>query len=112
MSTDEPKSDFGALLDQNLAQDAPMNSLIDPEVPELSPDQPTESHALAQADHFEKGASQMQHFETEVKDLGWNEKPEDVPAPLVGGLDNEELWTLVRRFNKVFRICRVFLSQC
>ncbi|KZS97170.1 hypothetical protein SISNIDRAFT_449932 [Sistotremastrum niveocremeum HHB9708] len=100
MSTDEPKSDFGALLDQNLAQDAPMNSLIDPEVPELSPDQPTESHALAQADHFEKGASQMQHFETEVKDLGWNEKPEDVPAPLVGGLDNEELWTLVRRFNK------------
>jgi len=62
---------------------------------------PTESHALANADHDLKGAAQLDHYEPEVKDLGWNEHPEKVPAPLVGNLPNEELWTLVRRFNKV-----------
>ncbi|KAL3428452.1 hypothetical protein PVAG01_01960 [Phlyctema vagabunda] len=62
-------------------------------------DLPTESHALANADHDEKGAAQLDHGQTEVRDLGWNEKPEAIP-PLVGGLPNEELWTLIRRFNK------------
>ena len=62
---------------------------------------PTESHALAAADHDEKGVAQLDHAEVEVKDLGWNEDPKKVPKPLVGGLSNEELWLLVRRFNKV-----------
>lgn len=60
----------------------------------------TASHALAQADHDEKGVAQLSH-NAEVKDLGWNEPPSKIPAPLVGGMDNEELWVLVRRFNKV-----------
>ena len=64
----------------------------------------TESHALAAADHDKKGFAQLDHNATEVKDLGWNEHPQDVPKPLVGGLPNEELWLLVRRFNKVDRI--------
>ncbi|CAD6453371.1 caab79d3-ed60-4df6-a6cd-90c860cd7cb2 [Sclerotinia trifoliorum] len=63
-------------------------------------DIPTESHALAVADHEEKGAAQLDHGNTEVRDLGWNDQPDDVPVPLVGGLPNEQLWTLVRRFNK------------
>ena len=62
---------------------------------------PTESHALAEADHTHKGAAQTPHFGGEVRDLGWTDHPKDVPKPLVGGLPNEELWTLVRRFNKV-----------
>jgi hypothetical protein len=62
---------------------------------------PTMSHELANADHEEKGAAQEDHNQTEVKDLGWNEIPTDVPTPIVGGLPNEELWTLIRRFNKV-----------
>jgi hypothetical protein len=61
----------------------------------------TDSHALAVADHDIKGAAQVDHNATEVKDLGWNEHPQNVPKPLVGGLPNEELWLLVRRFNKV-----------
>ena len=65
-------------------------------------DAPTDSHALANADHEEKGAAQEDHFETEVKDLGWNDHPKDMPKPLVGGLRNEDLWLLVRRFNKVW----------
>lgn len=63
-------------------------------------EEPTASHALAQADIDVKGVAQLAH-NAEVKDLGWNEPPEKIPAPLVGGMDNEELWVLVRRFNKV-----------
>lgn len=60
---------------------------------------PTLSHALATDDHEEKG--RVQYGQTsEVRDLGWNEKKQDIAAPLVGGLDNEELWMLVRRFDK------------
>jgi hypothetical protein len=63
---------------------------------------PTDSHALAfETSHEETGAAQEHHFETEVKDLGWNQHPDEVPKPLVGGLQNEDLWLLVRRFNRV-----------
>jgi hypothetical protein len=62
----------------------------------------TESHALANADHDVKGAAQVGgQTDHEVRDLGWNDHPQNVPKPLVGGLPNEELWLLVRRFNKV-----------
>ncbi|RYP29750.1 hypothetical protein DL767_006571 [Monosporascus sp. MG133] len=63
---------------------------------------PSLSHALAAADdHEEKGAVQLhQHYDTEVIDLGWNEKKEEIVSPLVGGLGNEDLWLLIRRFNK------------
>ena len=62
----------------------------------------TASHALASniAEHEEKGIAQKGHDE-EVKDLGWNEPQEKIPGPLVGGMGNEELWMLIRRFNKV-----------
>ncbi len=68
-------------------------------------DAPTESHALAleaaNGNHpAEMGAAQVEH-EEEVVNLGWNEPKELVSNPLVGGLPNEELWLLVRRFNKV-----------
>ncbi|KAM0255353.1 hypothetical protein ACHAQJ_005873 [Trichoderma viride] len=70
---------------------------------------PTASHALAeesiQADAENKGASQIEHDEIEVKNIGWNEKAQCVPQPVVGGMRNEELWTLIRRFNKqVFEV--------
>lgn len=68
-------------------------------------DKPTESHALAveAAKNPETpGAAQMAHGD-EVVDLGWNEPKEKVEEPLVGGLGNEDLWLLVRRFNKVNR---------
>ncbi|KAI1385145.1 uncharacterized protein F4822DRAFT_335412 [Hypoxylon trugodes] len=62
-------------------------------------EEPTLSHALATDDHEEKGLAQQEHDE-EVIDLGWNEKKEEISGPLVGGLGNEDLWLLVRRFNK------------
>lgn len=61
---------------------------------------PTISHALATSPTEEPGLVQQDHDE-EVRDLGWNEPKEAIPAPLVGGMDNEDLWVLVRRFDKV-----------
>ncbi|KAI1082526.1 hypothetical protein F5B20DRAFT_597485 [Whalleya microplaca] len=62
-------------------------------------EEPTLSHALATDDHEEKGVVQESR-DDEVADLGWNEKKENIAAPLVGGMDNEDLWLLIRRFNK------------
>lgn len=67
---------------------------------EAMTDEPTMSHSLAVADHDEKGLAQIEHDE-EVQDLGWNETHEEIQDPLIGGLPNEELWILIRRFNKV-----------
>jgi hypothetical protein len=69
-------------------------------------DAPTESHALAMQaakKSTEQGAAQVDH-EQEVVNLGWNEPKEAIANPLVGGLKNEDLWVLVRRFNKVTRL--------
>ena len=49
----------------------------------------------------EKGYAQQMNKEFEAKDLGWNKPQENIASPLVGGLRNEELWILIRRFNKV-----------
>ncbi|KAL7943991.1 hypothetical protein V8C42DRAFT_94301 [Trichoderma barbatum] len=72
---------------------------------------PTASHALAEesihAEAENKGASQMDHDEIEVKNIGWNEKAHCVPQPVVGGMKNDELWTLIRRFNK-----QIFEVRC
>lgn len=86
-------------------------------------DAPTDSHALAMdasktMHPAEKGLAQIEH-DQEVVDLGWNEPKEAVAKPLVGGLSNEDLWLLVRRFNKASRMgCRfgkhklIYHSKC
>ena len=60
----------------------------------------SESHALATENHELQGAAQQAGKETRTTNLGWQANAEGV-ATLVGGIPNEELWTLVRRFNKV-----------
>lgn len=77
-------------------------------------DAPTESHALAMeaANRPEvKGAAQVDHAE-EVVNLGWNEPKEAIANPLVGGLNNEDLWVLVRRFNKVSELLATTMPFC
>jgi hypothetical protein len=63
-------------------------------------DGPTFSHALA-TEARDNGNQPQQHPEKDVVDLGWNEPKQKIAAPLIAGMDNEELWLLVRRFNKV-----------
>ena len=60
----------------------------------------SESHALATENHDLQGAAQEAGKEARVTNLGWQANAKDV-ATLVGGLPNEKLWTLIRRFNKV-----------
>ncbi|RDA85874.1 hypothetical protein CP532_4898 [Ophiocordyceps camponoti-leonardi (nom. inval.)] len=70
---------------------------------------PTASHALADESirsepKESKGVSQMEHDEVEVKNVGWNDDGW-VSQQVMGGMRNDELWTLIRRFNKfVFRV--------
>ncbi|PNP45527.1 hypothetical protein TGAMA5MH_02750 [Trichoderma gamsii] len=98
-----------AAFDQNSASSISALS-SEPEIVESYEEQvPTASHALAeesiQADAENKGASQTEHDEIEVKNIGWNKEPHHVPQPVVGGMRNEELWVLIRRFNKqVFEV--------
>lgn len=84
--------------------DAPPGTVVDPQeenrpAPALH-DAPTDSHALATADHEIKGAVHEAVHEEDVADLGWNQSATEIPKPLVGGIENEELWLLIRRFNK------------
>lgn len=64
----------------------------------------TTSHALATGaegdDHDARlGAAQRAGKEDKTSNLGWQANGVGTDT-LVGGLPNEELWTLVRRFNK------------
>jgi hypothetical protein len=61
---------------------------------------PSESHAPATENHDLKGAAQEAGKEAQTTNLGWQANAKGV-ATLVEGLPNEELWTLVRRFNTV-----------
>ncbi|TRX90568.1 hypothetical protein FHL15_008541 [Xylaria flabelliformis] len=81
------------------ATTAPVTNPHDHDLANSLAEKPTLSHSLAMADHDEKGFVQHPRDE-EVADLGWNKKKENIPAPLVGGLGNEDLWLLIRRFNK------------
>lgn len=79
----------------------------EPEIVEAyEDDRPTDSHYLAdmatkEKPIEEKGHAELDHGDIEVKNLGWNNPPSRVPQPMIGGLTNEELWILVRRFDKV-----------
>ena len=75
--------------------------LIKPvDVDTASEDLPTDSHALAAAEPEEKGYAQT-HSASSVKDLGWHNDSDSIPRPLIAGLPNDDLWVLLRRFNKV-----------
>lgn len=57
------------------------------------------SHQLATGEHDVLGAAQKAGKEDRITNLGWQANAVGVDT-LVGGLPNDELWTLVRRFNK------------
>lgn len=63
-------------------------------------DNPNFGQELATAPQIEKGFAQVKHEGIEDADLGWDEEASYTPGPLIGGLSNDELWTLIRRFNK------------
>jgi hypothetical protein len=66
-----------------------------------TPEGPTDSHVLSQVDQDEKGLSQKAGDTAEITNIGWGESPDLIEEPLVAGLSNEDLWMLIRRFDKV-----------
>ena len=62
----------------------------------FSPD----SHDLAHWDYEVKGEAQKQPG-VEVRDLAWHQNLADMPGTLIGGVPNENLFAMIRRFNKV-----------
>lgn len=62
---------------------------------------PTDSHVLSQVEQDEKGLSQQAGNTAEITDLGWSQPAEHFEEAIVGGLSNEDLWMLIRRFDKV-----------
>ena len=65
------------------------------------PDGPTDSHILAQIEQDEKGLSQKAGDTSETTDIGWNDSGVHLEQSIVAGISNEDLWMLIRRFNKV-----------
>ena len=57
------------------------------------------SHQLAIDQHQIHGAVQEAGKEDRITNLGWQANAVGLDT-LVGGMPNEELWTLVRRFNR------------
>lgn len=66
---------------------------------DLSPD----SHELAQKPADIKGAVQTDPPNEFIRDIGWHKPTVEIPDPLIGGLPNGRLFSLIRRFNKVRR---------
>lgn len=58
------------------------------------------SHQLAVGDTDTRGAAQRAGTLAGTTNLGWQKNAKGVDQ-LVGGIDNDDLWTLIRRFNKV-----------
>lgn len=66
------------------------------------PEGPTDSHVLSQIELDEKGLSQKAGDSAEITDLGWTKPLEHIEGPLIAGIPNEDLWMLIRRFDKVY----------
>lgn len=87
-------------LASSATRDSVTSSSLDDGASTLSP---TNSHALAEqsirdAASTGKGACQLDDAAPGVRDMGWNGTP--VPRPVVGGLANDDLFTMTRRFDK------------
>ena len=63
----------------------------------------TTSHQLATGHHEIEGAAQRAGKTGRFTNLGWQANAVGVDT-LVGGLENDDLWTLMRRFNKASHI--------
>lgn len=57
------------------------------------------SHILATQHQDVQGAVQQAGKEAFTSNLGWQKNAKGVDT-LVGGLENDDLWMLIRRFNK------------
>jgi hypothetical protein len=62
-----------------------------------------DSHELAHKDYGIQGAVQKHEgvLLNGIRDIGWHRPTIEIPDPLIGGLPNGRLFSMIRRFNKV-----------
>ncbi|PQE09163.1 Proteasome subunit beta type protein [Rutstroemia sp. NJR-2017a WRK4] len=73
----------------------------------------TDSHKIARKNYGVRGAVQQNQgiLVNGVRDIGWHRPPTEIPDPLIGGLPNGRLFSMIRRFNKdVFDVRAVDLE--
>lgn len=95
---DSPRSSDSGLL-VNMAE-SHLDTHLD-KVPkaEVNPDHVRDLPTTVEAPMVAQGDDERP-AEPDLEDLGWSKDP-NVPVPVLHGMANEELWLLVRRFNKV-----------
>jgi hypothetical protein len=80
-------------------------ALIEGPVEMLRKDLNTDSHELACEVPEVPGVIQTEYPSGSnaefVRDIGWHKANIEIPDPLIGGYTNGELFTFIRRFNKV-----------
>ncbi|THV43998.1 hypothetical protein BGAL_0773g00030 [Botrytis galanthina] len=72
-----------------------------------------DSHEMARKDYGIQGAVQQHDGSPidNIRDIGWHRPPAEIPDPLLGGLPNGRLFSVIRRFNKdVFDVRAVDLE--
>ncbi|KAH8424100.1 uncharacterized protein LDX57_001857 [Aspergillus melleus] len=67
---------------------------------DIKADSPTDSHLLSQLEQDEKGLAEKAGITQDVSDIGWGQSHDDFEERIVSGLSNQDLWMLIRRFNK------------
>ncbi|KAM0120998.1 hypothetical protein ACP6JC_002371 [Aspergillus fumigatus] len=70
---------------------------------------PTDSHVLSQVkpEEEDRGLAQKAGVTNDVSDIGWGES-DKIEERIVTGLSNEDLWMLIRRFNKTEQYIQVY----
>ncbi|EED19877.1 conserved hypothetical protein [Talaromyces stipitatus ATCC 10500] len=63
-------------------------------------DAPTDSHALAHAEVEETSLIRKLPGDEATSDIGWRQQPDEFDEPIIVGISNEDLYMLIRRFNK------------
>lgn len=71
---------------------------------DIKADSPTDSHFLSQVEQDEKGLAQKAGVTQDVSDIGWGQPRDNFEERILSSLSNEDLWMLIRRFNKVLRM--------
>lgn len=66
---------------------------------EITPEYVAALPTTVEAPALGKGDSKRPD-DPDLEDLGWSKDPK-IPVPVLHSINNEELWVLIRRFNKV-----------
>lgn len=83
--------------------DLTVNTAVEDVEKPPTPKGPTDSHVLSQVEQDEKGLIQKAGDTPDITDVGWNNIA-DHTEQLIAGLPNEDLWMLIRRFDKVLAL--------